>query len=112
MPSQGSSSPLPSTIFMSTPKMARPCLRRIFICSASGSVRCLFFSVHSVPSGDISVMPQACSTSTPYSSRKAVIMAGGQAEPPITVRFSVENLRLLGFMWPSSICQMVGTPAA
>jgi hypothetical protein len=43
---------------------------------------------------------------------KAVIMAGGQAEPPITVRLSVENLRPAGFMWPSSICHTVGTPAA
>jgi hypothetical protein len=72
----------------------------------------LFLSVHSVPSGLISVMPQACSTSTPYCSRKASIMAGGQAEPPMTVRLSVEKRSLFGPMWPSSICQTVGTPAA
>ena len=39
-------------------------------------------------------------------------MAGGQAEPPMTVRLSVENRRPPGLMWPSSICQTVGTPAA
>jgi hypothetical protein len=62
--------------------------------------RCLFLSVHTVPSGDISVMPQACSTSTPYTSLKAVIMAGGQAEPPITVRLSVRELQLVGLHVP------------
>ena len=65
-----------------------------------------------MPSGDISVMPQACSTSTPYSSLNAVIIAGGQAEPPITVRLSVEKRSLPADMWPSIICQTVGTPAA
>ena len=39
-------------------------------------------------------------------------MAGGQAEPPITVRLSVEKRSSLACMWPSSICQTVGTPAA
>lgn len=81
-------------------------------CSAGDSASCAFFSVQTVPSGDISVMPQACSTSTPYTSLKALIMAGGQAEPPMTVRLSVLNLRLLACRWPSSICQTVGTPAA
>ena len=97
---------------MSMPKIARPCLRRIFICSSSGSARCLFFSVHSVPSGLNSVMPQACSTSTPYCSRKAVIIAGGQAEPPMTVRLSAGKRNPFAPMWASSICQTVGTPAA
>ena len=36
----------------------------------AGSASCLPFSVHSVPSGDISVMPQAWMTSTPNSSSK------------------------------------------
>ena len=39
-------------------------------------------------------------------------MAGGQAEPPITVRVSVENLSWLACMCVSSICHTVGTPAA
>src|SRR3954470_645963 len=39
-------------------------------------------------------------------------MAGGQAEPPITVRLSVEKRRPPGFMWVRSICHTVGTPAA
>jgi hypothetical protein len=51
-----------------------------------------------VPSGDISVMPQACSTVTPNSSRNALIIAGGHAEPPITVRFIVDSFRPSCFM--------------
>jgi hypothetical protein len=47
--------------------------------------------VDTVPSGLISVIPQACSTSTPKSSWNARIIAGGQAEPPITTRFRVVN---------------------
>src|SRR3990167_1507610 len=39
-------------------------------------------------------------------------MAGGQAEPPITVRLRVENLRLADCMCASIICHTVGTPAA
>ena len=38
-------------------------------------------------------------------------MAGGQAEPPITVRVMVENLRLFASVWPRRPCQTVGTPA-
>ena len=51
-----------------------------------------------MPSGLISVMPQACSTCTPYSSWKVRIIAGGQAEPPITVLFSVEKRSFFCFM--------------
>ena len=40
------------------------------------------------------------------------IIAGGQAEPPITVRFSVEKRSFSGFMCVSIICHTVGTPAA
>ena len=39
-------------------------------------------------------------------------MAGGQAEPPITVRLSLLNFKFAGFMWLSIICHTVGTPAA
>ncbi|MDT4843308.1 hypothetical protein FQZ97_772370 [compost metagenome] len=39
-------------------------------------------------------------------------MAGGQAEPPMTVRLSLLNFRPLACMWPSIICHTVGTPAA
>ena len=43
---------------------------------------------------------------------EARIIAGGQAEPPITVRdLSVENLSLLLFRWPSRPSHTVGTPA-
>lgn len=63
-------------------------------------------------SGLISVMPQACRTDTPNSSWKAWIMAGGHAEPPITVRLRVLNLKPPALTWFSNICQTVGTPAA
>jgi fatty-acyl-CoA synthase len=46
-----------------------------------------------VPSGDISVMPQPWMTCTPNWSIRVSIIAGGQAEPPITVRRKVLNLR-------------------
>jgi hypothetical protein len=39
-------------------------------------------------------------------------MAGGQAEPPMTVRRIVEKLAgLLACMWASRPCHTVGTPA-
>ena len=38
-------------------------------------------------------------------------MAGGQAEPPMTVRFRLLKRRPLDCTCISSICQMVGTPA-
>jgi len=45
-------------------------------------------SEQTVPSGLVSVMPQAWITFTPYSSN-AFIIASGTAVPPIAVRFSV-----------------------
>ena len=39
-------------------------------------------------------------------------MAGGHAEPPITVRLSELNRRPPACMWLSIICHTVGTPAA
>src|SRR5262249_797237 len=68
-------------------------------------------SVPTVPTGLISVMPQACSTWTPYFSWNSLIIAGGQADPPITVRFMVENLKLFDSVYASSPCHTVGTPA-
>jgi hypothetical protein len=68
-------------------------------------------NVLTVPSGLSSVMPQAWSTWTPYSSSKVRIIAGGQAEPPITVRFSVPNPMPFAFTCWSRPSQMVGTPA-
>jgi hypothetical protein len=62
------------------------------------SFNCPAFSVPAVPSGLISVMPQACNTCTPYSSWNARIIAGGQAEPPITTFFSVEKRSFFSFM--------------
>jgi hypothetical protein len=39
-------------------------------------------------------------------------MVGGQAEPPMTVRLSVEKRSWLLWTWASSPSQTVGTPAA
>ena len=50
-------------------------------------------------------------TSTPKSSSRVRIIAGGQAEPPMTVRFRVERRRPFCFMWLMTPSQMVGTPA-
>ena len=48
-------------------------------------------SVHDVPRGESSVIPQACNTSTPCPSTKERSMEGGQAAPPTTVRLIVLN---------------------
>ena len=83
---------------MSTPKITRPCFAcTAYFASLSAPV-CLPLNVATVPSGLISVMPQACSTLTPKSSWNVRIIAGGQAEPPITVARSVENFSLASFM--------------
>ena len=68
-------------------------------------------NVHAVPSGLISVMPQAWSTWTPYFCSNSLIIAGGQADPPITVRFIDENLSLFASVCASRPCHTVGTPA-
>jgi len=65
-----------------------------------------------LPTGDISVMPQAWIVSTPYFSRKAVIIDGGQAEPPTTVRCRLSSLLPILSASFSSPSQMVGTPSA
>ena len=55
----------------------------------------LTLRVHAVPRGESSVIPQACSTSTPWPSTKARSIEGGQAAPPTTVRFIVRKPCLL-----------------
>src|SRR6267154_3253321 len=111
LPSRGSSLPSLSTIFISTPKMVRPCLHSISRRFSAERRSCLALSVQKLPSGLISFMPQACLQSTPKSSRKLAILAGGQAEPPTTTDFSVLHLRLFCFIWASSASHTVGTPA-
>ncbi|MDT4846152.1 hypothetical protein FQZ97_801670 [compost metagenome] len=95
---------------MSTPKITRPCFSWILWRSASDSSSCLASSLHEVPSGDISVMPQAWMTST-SSASSARIIAGGAAEPPITVRRKVENFSLFDCTYCSRPSHTVGTPA-
>src|SRR5262249_3029655 len=56
-------------------------------------------------------MPHACSTWTPYFSWNSLIIAGGQADPPITVRLIVEKRRLFVSVYASNPCHTVGTPA-
>lgn len=70
----------------------------------------MLISLQVVPSGDISVMPQAWITSTP-SALSVRIMAGGHAEPPITVRRNDENFRPLPCTCCSRPSHTVGTPA-
>ena len=113
LPSQGSSLPSSSTICMSTPKTARPCLRRIAslllgrqrrgACS-SACTRC----------------PAATSRSCPRrAALDAVVLAEGVDHRRRAGRAAdhraLERARscsLFGFMWSSSISQTVGTPAA
>src|SRR5512139_723973 len=111
VPSHGRSPPSSPTIFISTPYRTRPCFVWTLNCSSGDMPACLALNVHAVPSGLISVMPQAWSTWTPYFCSKSLIIAGGQAEPPITVRFMVENFRPLASVWASRPCHTVGTPA-
>ena len=110
-PSRGSSPPFSPTIFMSMPYSDRPC----FACSArrctASRFTCLPLSLPNAPIGLSSVIPQAWITWTPYLSSKASIMAGGQVDPPMTVRFMVLNFRLLASTCVSKPCQTVGTPA-
>src|SRR5581483_3501863 len=56
-------------------------------------------------------MPQARRHATPYSSWKALIIAGGHAEPPTTTVLSVPKRSLFSFMYASSPSHTVGTPA-
>jgi hypothetical protein len=50
---------------ISTPNTGRPCLRWIAICWSLGQVFIAGVSPQKVPSGLVSVMPQAWRTSTP-----------------------------------------------
>jgi hypothetical protein len=53
-----------SVTFISTPKGGKPCLPWTSSRASPVSVSYCGFRVQSVPSGDISVMPQACTTCT------------------------------------------------
>ena len=61
--------------------------------------------------GEVSVMPQAWRTSTPKLSQNLRIRLSGQADPPMTTRFSVEGFSPVFSRCCSSICQTVGTAA-
>jgi hypothetical protein len=52
---------------------------------------CSHESFDSVPIGDISVILHTWTASTPYPSLNMASIAGGQADPPITVRSSDEK---------------------
>jgi hypothetical protein len=104
-------SPLASTIFMSTPCSPRPGLAITAKRSSWLAARCSGSKVQAVPSGLISVMSQACSTGAPNSSWKLRGIAGGQAEPPMTVQRMVLNFRSFAPTCADRPCQTVGTPA-
>jgi len=91
LPSHGLSRFSSSTIFISTPKGAHPCLTLRAKASSRVAPAGSGLIDPTEPSGLISVMPQAWRTSTPYSSSKAWIIDGGQAEPPMTTALSVER---------------------
>ena len=63
--------------------------------------------------GEVSVMPQPCTTLSPCRSLYAAIIARGTAEPPTSIPFMWDRSHLPGLA--SSICsipsQIVGTPA-
>ena len=63
------------------------------------------------PSGDSSVIPQACVMVMPNSSAYARITASGSAEPPQTRVRSEEMSPPDARRWASTPCQIVGTPA-
>ena len=80
-------------------------------CCSRGSARWRFCNLQVVPSGDISLMPHAWTTSTSKSSLSVRIIAGGQADPPMMVRLNDENRRPFCFMWLIRPSHTVGTPA-
>jgi hypothetical protein len=68
-----------------------------------------------VPTGDVSVMPHACTTNAPKSRSKASTIARGTAAPPMTTRRSASSARGVAPALAaccSSISQTVGTPSA
>src|SRR6476660_2021897 len=108
-PSAGSDSPSGPTIRVATAAGMRPWLyryRHISSPSAPAGGRA------TEPSGDISVIPQACTTWMPYRSAKACISAGGHADPPTMTSFSEETS--VGWLsrYASRSVQIVGTAAA
>ena len=73
--------------------MLRPC----FTCRSSRCCRsqplCFGSRLPTVPSGDISVIPQPCMTNAPNCVSKRSLIARGAAEPPITIRVSESSSR-------------------
>src|SRR3569832_132541 len=64
-----------------------------------------------VPSGLISVMPQAWITCTLYFFSNVSIIERGQAEPPIITRLRCGSLMLCSSMYASAVSHTVGTAA-
>ncbi len=96
----------------STRGTGMPCLARYaYWASSSSSSRC-GLSRLTVPSGLVSVMPQAWMTRR-LNLSKARIMLSGAAEPPTTMRIPGTSFQRSGSF--SSACRMpsqiVGTPA-
>ena len=62
-----------------------------------------------MPSGLISVIPQACTSSMPRRSNASII-DGGTADPPQTSRRRVEHCRPAEERYASKASHTVGTP--
>ena len=64
-----------------------------------------------MPIGDISVMPHAWVIGMPSFSLKALIRAGGAADPPTMSPRTVDRSDRVSSRWWSRSSQIVGTPA-
>ena len=95
----------------STSGTGSPCLQRIRIRSSSGQSCIPGLSRESVPSGEVSVIPQACSIRSPCRAIPS-ISAGGRAEPPHTTVRTLGSLVPVFSRYCSSAIHTVGTPAA
>ncbi len=91
----------------------RPALLALAPANRAAASRCSCFgsSTPVVPSGLISVMPQAWMTRAPCSRSQASIIGGGQAEPPITTFSTVVSRLPWARRCASSAIHTVGTPS-
>jgi len=92
LPSLANSRPAASTIFISTPNSGPPLFSACARSSLHTGARQLRPSaIRAFPSGLISVMPHACTTSTAYFSSKHSMIRLGQAETPDQHAFKVRQ---------------------
>ena len=109
-PSCGTSSPSSPTILASRPSSGRPCLQHKACFSSTAMAWCWRLGRLASATGLASVMPQACTTSTPSAANRSII-TGGQAEPPIPTLRNGPKLCCSCRVQSRSPIQTVGTPA-